>query len=413
MSDADAPGAPEEGARGEGHTEEGTGLVAPADYLASLASSAQVVLLGDTTGVSQHVEFLAEAVPTLAGGGPTGRAGGGQAGFDCIAWEFTNARAQSSLDALIDAETFDEARCADTFVDLMGVGFAYQQYADVLGAVWEHNRRCAAADASGASSLRPLRMVALGQPSYVEDPQLLSGRSGGELVLRNWLMGAHHRDGVAFGAHSVLTREVLRAGKRALVYADVSSTATRTIEWRDGVACVTLGNLLHRWMGEGVVRVVMHGAIADAAATQRTEELIAASPDAARATDGAALTFGLDLSRSPLGNVGLSSLTASLDGTAERSSGQLRLRDVADGYVYVAARRDWKPAELLDGLLRDDNFAAAEQRYRALVPREVPYELAELEQVRSEGQQSLPDGWPPLPEEPDEPAKRRWFRRDS
>lgn len=388
--------------------EEGSALVSPAEYLASLADRAQVVLLGDVVGVSQHVEMLAESVSVLAGGSD-GR------GFDVIAWEFTNARAQSSLDGLIDAATFDEARCADLFVDLMGVGFAYEQYADVLRAVWEHNRRCAVArDGSGdaaGDSLRPLRMVALGVPSYVEDPALLSGRSGGELVLRNWQMGAHHRDASAFAAHSALTREVLRAGKRALVYVDVSHSATRTVEWRDAMACVTLGNLLHRWLGEGVERVVMHGAIADAAATERVEELIAASPEAAKAADGAALRFGLDLARSPLGNVGLSALRASVDGTAERSSGQLRLRDVANGYVYVAPRRDWQPVGLLEGLLRDDNFAAAEARYRALVPREARYERDELEQVRAEGQQALCDGWPPLPDEPEEPAKRRWFRR--
>ncbi len=364
-------------------------LPTPADYLAELAGAAQIVLLGDQPGVSAHLEFVAAAIPALAA-----------AGIQNLAWDYTNTRRQTELDALTAASEWDERACADLFADLLGVGFAYQQYADVLHAAWAHNRSCASNAAANPSS--PMRVIALGIPTYVENPDLLDGRSAGELELRNWWMGGHYRDVSAFHAANVLTEQVLRKGERAVVYGDIRRTTTRLVQWIDGQATATMGSLLHHWMGDGVKRVVFHGALADPAATQRVEDLVEASPESGK--QGTQVTFGLALGASTIGNVGLTKLTGTVSGKSE----SLRLRDVADGYLYLVARQDWQPVALLDNLISDSNFAAVEAQYRALMPRNEPYSKAELEQVRREGQEQLAKDWPPLPDADEEPDKRRF-----
>ena len=380
-------------------------LPTPGEYLAELARTAQIVLLGDLPGIRAHVDFVCSLVPTLAA-----------AGVQNLAWDYTNTRCQAELDELTTAQEWDERCCADLFADLLGIGFAYQQYADVLRAVWAHNRSvsdgtasdgtapaqpASQADPSGPAS-QPIRMIALGLPTYVEDPDLLDGRSAAELELRNWWMGGHYRDVSAFHAVNVLAEQVLRKGERAVVYADVKRTTTRQVQWTGGLATTSMGNLLHHWMGDGVRRVLLHGSIADPAATKRVEELVAASPESGK--QGSQVAFGLDLAASTLGNIGITKVTGSVDG----KSVQLRLRDVADGYLYLTARADWTPVALLDNLISDSNFAAIEERYRALVPRTQPYSLAELEQVRSEGIEQLQNDWPPEPDAAEEPSKRRF-----
>ncbi|WP_419842054.1 hypothetical protein [Candidatus Poriferisodalis sp.] len=363
------------------------GLRSPVDYLGDLCGRHQIVLLGDQIGVRQHVLLLADALAELADNGVAN-----------FAWEFTNSRRQAELDALIDAPDWDDRACADLFVDLLGVGFGYQEYADVLHAVWQHND----AERRREADRRPIRVVALGLPTYVEDPDLLDGRSAAELELRNWSLGGHYRDISAVHAAGVLTSEVLRKGERALVYMNIAATTTRLVEWADGVPTASAGNLLWRWMGDGCRRVVFHGAVADTAATQRAEELISHSPEG-RA--GAELRFGLDLAASTLGSVAMTEVRGSLDGT----DASLRLRDVADGYLYLGPRADWSPCALIPQLITPENFPSAEARYRALDPRPTPYTHDELEEVRRTGQLELSAAWPSLPAPPEAP-KRRFAR---
>ena len=368
-------------------------LASPEEYLGDLCGRHQIVLLGDQIGVRQHLGFLGSTLAELADNG-----------VENLAWEFTNSRRQAELDALIEAPEWDSRACADLFVDLLGVGFGYQEYADVLHAVWQHN----AAERRRDADRRPIRVIALGLPTYVEDPDLLDGRSAAELGLRNWSLGGHYRDMSAFHAASVLTAEVLRRGERALVYLNVAATTTGLVEWADGVPTTSAGNLLWRWMGDGCRRVVFHGAVADTAATERVEELVSRSPEGRGDTD---IRFGLDLSASTLGSVAMTEVRGSLDGT----DAALRLRDVADGYVYLGPRAEWAPGTLIDDLITDENFASVEARYRALDPRAEPYARDELDEVRRTGQQELPDAWPPLPEPPEEPKGRfaRFRKSDS
>ncbi len=367
-------------------------LASPEEYLGDVCGRHQIVMLGDQIGVSQHLHFLAGALSELADNGVAN-----------VAWEYTNSRRQDDLDALVGASEWDDRACADLFVDLLGAGFGYREYANVLRAVWEHNQ----GEQRRKTDRRPIRMVALGLPTYVENPELLDGRSAAEEGLRNWWLGGHYRDMSAFHAASVLTSEVLRPGERALVYMNVAATTTRLVEWVDGMPTTSVGNLLWRWMGDGCRRVVFHGAIADTAATERVEELVARSPEGRGSTD---IRFGLDVAASALGSIAMSEVRGSLDGT----DSSLRLRDIADGYLYVGPRETWAPTTLVDQLITDDNFASAEARYRALDPRAEPYSREELEAMRHIGQQELTEAWPALPEPPEEP-KRRFgrFRKSS
>ncbi len=362
----------------------GGGLPTPVDHIVSMARTHQLVMLGDRRGVAQHLAVLRDAIPALHA-----------AGVANLAWEFTNTRRQDDLDTITQSSTWDRRGAVSLFVDLMGIGHGYEDYLAVIEAVWRHN-------STRPDSWPPFRLLGLGLTTYVEDPDLLDGRSAGETALRNWWMGGHYRDISTSHMANTITTEVLRRGERAVVYCDASRSNTRFVEWVDGLVSVGPGNLLHNWMGEGVARVVFHGAIDDDEALGRIEQLIAASPDPES-------SFGLELSASTVGNVRLHGLVGSL-GDAERSHD---LQDLADGYLFVAPRSAWRRAALIDDLLDPTLIEAAERRYRALDPRDTPYSLEELEEIRLGLRDGLDEAWPidPGVHRTEEPAKRRRLRR--
>lgn len=361
------------------------GLPAPIEYLVSIAASHQIVMLGDCRGVAEHLSMLRDSIGPLHAAGITN-----------LAWEFTNTRRQGDLDELTRAPSWDRRRAIELFVDLLGVGHGYEDYLAVIEAVWWHNTNL-------ENGVSPFRIVALGLPTYVEDPDLLDGRSAGETGLRNWWMGGHYRDVSAWHMANIITTEVLRAGERAVVYADASRTNTRFVEWIDETVSLGPGNLLHNWMSEGVARVIFHGALDDDEALARIEQLVAASPDPESA-------FGLDLETSTLGGVRL----LQVNGSTGLERRRVDLSDVADGYLFVMPRSSWTPASLIPDFLDPTTIDLAEQRYRALDPRDSRYGLDELEAVRAEGRASLDERWPAAPDQPvveTTTAKRRFRKK--
>mgnify|MGYP001336849730 CR=1 FL=1 len=362
--------------------EQTTSLQSASEHLVELASSKQLVLLGDQIGISQHVSFVAQILPELH-----------EAGVRNLAWEFTNSRAQQQLDGLLSADEWNDVVCTELFVDLMGIGFTYREYAEVVKAAWSLNRTL-------ESSASAFRIIGLGIPTYVEDPELLDGRSASELELRNWWMGGHYRDVAAFHMANILTNEILRTGERALVLVSSERSTTNFVQWDDGLPTVSVGNLLYRWVGEGVARAVFHGAIADSMAVERVEALVAAAPENPE-------TFGIALNLATLGSVGLNEVVGSVDGVDT----SLRLRDIADSYLWIAGVDDWEPCELIPDVITSKNLDHIEARYRALDPQAEPWTQTELEQIRAEGQAKLADSWVKLPVKEEPPSKRSRFGR--
>ena len=366
------------------HTNENgnSSLQSASAHLVELARSKQLVLLGDQIGIAQHVAFISQILPELY-----------DAGICNLAWEFTNSRAQQSLDELVTAETWDESKCTNLFIDLLGIGFTYREYAEVLKAAWSLNR-------SLDVHAPQFRVVGLGLPTYVEDPSLLEGRSATELELRNWWMGGHYQDVAAFHMANTVTNEILRSGGRAVVLMSSERTTTELVQWKQGLPTVSVGNLLHRWMGEGVARAVFHGAVADSEAAERVEALVAAAPEQPE-------NFGIALDLATLGNVGLNEVIGSLDGNET----SLRLKDVADSYIWLGNIESWRPCQLIDRVVTEENFGQLEARYRAIDPRPEQWTRDELEEIRREGQLKLSESWIqlPIPDEP--PAKRNRFGR--
>ena len=97
-------------------------------------------------------------------------------------------------------------------------------------------------------------------------------------------------------------------------------------------------------------------------------------------------------------------------GSVDGVDTSLRLRDIADSYIWITGVDDWEPCELIAGVVTSENFDQIETRYQALDPR-TPWTRTELEQIRMEGQAKLADSWIKLPDKEEAPPKRSRFGR--
>ena len=89
----------------------------------------------------------------------------------------------------------------------------------------------------------------------------------------------------------------------------------------------------------------------------------------------------------------------------------LRLKDVADSYIWLGNIESWNPCQLIENVITEENFEYLEARYRAIDPRSEPWTQTELEQIRIDGQTKLSDSWLKLPIIEEPPTKRNKFRK--
>jgi hypothetical protein len=100
----------------------------PEAYILSAFADHDVVLLGETHGIKHFVELVQHLIPLLPAVGVTN-----------VGMEFGAAEDQDALDALVNAETYDEARARQLMANYH-VGWAYQEYHDVYRQAWQYNR---------------------------------------------------------------------------------------------------------------------------------------------------------------------------------------------------------------------------------------------------------------------------------
>ena len=178
----------------------------PLSYVCDLFDRHQVVFVGHQTPTRRAGLFLQDLVAAAY-----------RQGVDIVAMEYACVDDQARLDAVVTGPTFDEQLAREAMLR-WGIrhNFAYREYLDVLGAVWEVNRRFAGQKTS------PMRVLGL---DYDLDLDAVTDTAD----LRNSFAWPHlrHRGPVSAHMSEVLLREVIEPGHRALVLTRTAHAMTR------------------------------------------------------------------------------------------------------------------------------------------------------------------------------------------
>jgi len=215
----------------------------PEDYVVSKFSDHDVVFLGEMHSVRENLEFLQRVIPRLY-----------QTGVYNLVYEFATYRDQARIDALINADTYEEATALEILWLCCDLKWVTQEYADVFKAAWKLNHGL-------PKGARRFRIVGAARSDVDLDGSPLprgtstNGLRDGESLL-------NHFDADNFFWAQVIENEVLSRHEKALVYCGVGHSYTRLYNRRDDYG-FTVGNFIFNAIGSRALTINIHGSAAD------------------------------------------------------------------------------------------------------------------------------------------------------
>ena len=294
----------------------------PAGYLLKQFENHKIIMLGEEHRVREQLEFVMELIPKLY-----------KSGIRNIGMEFGCYELQGALDSLVCSDFYDEA-AAREMMFTYNVAWPMKEYTDIYYKVWQLNQ--------GLSGDEPrFRIINL---SYQYDWSAFKGIRTIGNALKIFPKGPIEQ----FRAR-VVEKEVMSCNEKILILTGTPHAFTRyayTVydNLEEGLCRYIrkdFGHLLYAAYGDDVITVLFHQPF------YKNGYPAAVSP-----CDGAVEKYleqnfghpvGLDLSGHEVGSFKVNS---------DYSFGykDLRLRDLADGYIYL------KPLHRLHGASLDKKF---------------------------------------------------------
>ena len=283
----------------------------PEDYVASKFKDHDLVFLGEGVhGSKQNLMFLQKLIPRLY-----------KAGVYNLGYEMIYSDEQPEVDRLLAAKEYDNTAALTLLFHWdPQIGFAAQEYADVLRAAWTLNQglpKNAPRFRIVGTDLRP--DWSLVKPG--ENPQTRLARwkawAGSNQIARNvWMMG-------------MMRHEFLDQGLKALIYTGaghaplyVGRDQREETGFRFSVA-----HLLFRRFGDRVTSLLI---LSSASQNPMIGEIISAMPPKYQ-------VIGFDAKGTPVGDLPLPDRMAASILTDKKP---LTLADYTDGFVYISSTFD-------------------------------------------------------------------------
>lgn len=310
---------------------------APADYVVSSFSSAQIVLIGEDHAVRENLLFVQSLIPRLY-----------RAGVTTLGMEFGAAEDQAALDALVTAPDYDVA-AARRIMFGYDTAWAYADYMDIYRAAWAFNRSLP----PGAAPFRVLNL------SYRYD-----WRAAGPVLTPARAKAVFRRGPVDRFRANLIRREILGKHKKMLALVGTIHATTRYAQlYYDynaaGFARADrrhLGNLLLA-MAPGRVRsILLHQPFASASdgGARLVQPANGAIEQAMRGLGN--LPSGFDLGATPVGALPDSSYYAGGDPG-------FTLGRIADGYIFLAPLSRLTGCAVDPQFVNADNWSEAQARF--------------------------------------------------
>ncbi len=302
----------------------------PEDYVVSKFKDHDLVFLGEAAhGVRQNLLFLHKLIPRLY-----------SAGVLNVGYEMIFSDEQPEVDKLLNAETYDETKALTLLFhwDAQN-GWAYQEYADVLHAVWTLNHglpKGAPRFRIVGTDMRPDWSLVKPGDNVTSRPTRWKAWAGSNQIARNVWMNA------------VMRREFVDKGLKALIYTGAGHTplyVTRDEREETGLR-FSVAYQISRHLGSRVTSLVI---LSGANQNPVIAELMAVLPARYQ-------VLGFDLKGTPVGALPLPERFA---GTIVTDRKSLTFADYMDGIVYLSSTPE--PVTMAPGFITEERVEQAKR----------------------------------------------------
>ena len=302
----------------------------PEAYVTAKFKDHDLVFVGEAAhGVRQNLLFLHKLIPTLY-----------KAGVLNIGYEMIFSDEQPEVDKLLNAETYDETKALTLLFHWDAqIGFAYQEYADVLRVVWTLNHglpKGVPRFRIVGTDLRPDWSLVKPGDNVTSRPTRWKAWAGSNQVARNVWMNA------------VMRHEFIDKGLKALIYTGAGHTPlyVQRDEREETGLRFSVAYQISRRLGNRVTSLVI---LSGTKQNPMIAELMSAMPAKYQ-------VLGFDLKGTPVGALPLSDRVAGAIVTDKKN---LTLADYMDGVVYLASTPE--PVTMAPGFITDARVEQAKR----------------------------------------------------
>ena len=285
----------------------------PNEYVTSKFADHDLVLLGETHEVKDNCEFVASLVAPLY-----------KAGVRTLCSEFICSRNNSRLAELVTAKAYDEAAVVDMFRSGPWPTWGYQEYMDIVRAVWSFNR-------SLPAEAEPFRM--LGIDSDWKQIDILAKEPSARM--KTVLAREEHMV-------AVIESEVFMKGRKALLHIGFAHTV------RQGKRVAAELALSH---GKRMYQVCMHHEMPGTGSASRftgfIEEVVAMAKVG---------SVGFDVAGTPF-----CALRDDQGQYFQMLGRNSTFQDFAEGYVFLKPIKELKSVTWVKGFIVSDTFSEAKE----------------------------------------------------
>ena len=330
----------------------------PEAYIVSAFQTRDVVLLAEDHAIRHNLQLVHRLIPLLH-----------QAGVTNLCMEFGASEDQAALDQLVTAPTYDENQARRLMFNY-NVGWAFQEYLDIYRTAWAFNRTLPA-------SAPRFRILNLSYKFNWADAPLVRTPANARHIYPHGPVDAYRAERVG---REVLDRVekilILTGTPHAFTYFPLpffDFNAPGFVRWENR----NLGQLLYQQFPERVYCILLHqpfesrwqgGAVRVYPARGAIDQVLAGYADQ---------RVGFDLGDSPFGALPDDSFYAS-------GYDDLRLRQLADGYVYERPFPHYEGCTLDEQFLTEANWPEAQRHFPDPDWHRRPTTLAEYwAQIRS------------------------------
>jgi hypothetical protein len=302
----------------------------PEDYVVSKFKDHDLVFLGEAAhGVRQNLLFLQKLIPRLY-----------KAGIHNIGYEMIFSDEQPDVDKLLNAPTYDETKALTLLFHWdPQIGFAYQEYADVLRAAWTLNHglpKGAPRFRIVGTDLRPdWRLVKPGDNVTSRQTRWKAWFGSNQIARNVWM-------------HAVMRREFVDKGVKALIYTGAGHAPlyiTRDEREETGLR-FSVAYQISRYLGNRVTSVIV---LSGASQNPAIADVMAGLPPRFQ-------VLGVDLKGTPVGALPVPDRIAASIVTEKRN---LTLADYMDGVVYLSSTPE--PVTMAPGFITDARVEQAKR----------------------------------------------------
>ena len=322
----------------------------PADAILDALSQADVVFIGETGFIKDHVEVVSGIIEPLD-----------TAGIRTFGYQYALIDDQGLLDDLVTGPSFDEALAREILFNQLTV-FGWVEHVDLLRKVWEVNRRKSDPD-------EPFRVIALAnrldysalvKQDDVENP---------EAMARVFATGV--TDVVM--ADRIRT-EFLEPGLKGVVYVQIDNALTdftvagysEQLENLGFPGVKRVGNSLHDQYGSRVATAILHGPVPVTGSRTGLGYLTGGAIDRVLAVATADRAVGFQVAGSPFGGLRVAGNIA----TTEDNTVPL-LEAFTDVYITVGPVKQLTTITPIDNFITDANLQEAIRRFPGPDPGDV------------------------------------------